>query len=437
MSSVDGTLRKNIVQTGEPVNALCNVNVMQTQMVNINRTISSGLNWMPCISRTVSVAVAVVLISVSSTCWGQGRLLPFQGMLTDSHGQILEDGVRLVHFKIYDAPISGEVLWNGEIHKLTINRGLVNTILGSKSSLETVDFNRNLYLEMTVDGNQDGLITPLDPPLLPRQVMIPSVFAVEAANARTLEGHNWDSILTSSNPQSGKLRIGIIADNSIPVSKIASDGGDIANGLRSDQISEGAIGTSEIKDGSIRDNDLSDELLEYIRLRLTPAGTVTAFAGPADRVPNGWALCNGRALDVDAEEGKYRELFNAIGTAWGNGSQGKDAVEGVTDFNLPDLRGLFLRGVSHDSGADPDRMSRTAEFEGANAGNMVGSRQLDELKSHTHFVGRRGADGDGQRRARPLSWSDWDKFNDVLDTGATGGSETRPVNAYVNYIIKL
>ena len=82
-------------------------------------------------------------------------------------------------------PRGGTAVWQGEVHKLSVNNGLISTVLGSKASLAGIDFNRALYLEITTDANNDNSITLADPPLLPRQSIIPTVFAIEAASART------------------------------------------------------------------------------------------------------------------------------------------------------------------------------------------------------------------------------------------------------------
>jgi len=87
------------------------------------------------------------------------RLLPFQGRLTDAQGQVVADGERVVQFKLYNAPVGGQAVWNGEVQKLTVNSGLVSTLLGSKATLGGVDFNQDLYLELTLDANGDGQIT--------------------------------------------------------------------------------------------------------------------------------------------------------------------------------------------------------------------------------------------------------------------------------------
>jgi len=96
---------------------------------------------------------------------------------------------------------------------------------------------------------------------------------------------------------------------------------------------------------------------------IAPTGTIVAFAGDVVNIPFGWMLCNGAAINRTT----YSNLYNAIGTAWGIG-------DGSTTFNLPDLRGQFLRGVNLGSGNDPDALARTA-VNGGNSGDNVGSRQ--------------------------------------------------------------
>ncbi len=67
---------------------------------------------------------------------------------------------------------------------------------------------------------------------------------------------------------------------------------------------------------------------------------------------------------------------------------------------LPDLRGLFLRGVSgsrNDAWRDPDADGRKDDA-GNQVGNRVGSLQEDSLKSHTHPVEIPGdPDADGSQ----------------------------------------
>lgn len=64
------------------------------------------------------------------------------------------------------------------------------------------------------------------------------------------------------------------------------------------------------------------------RLAIHPAGIVHAYAGA--NVPAGFVLCDGQSLPATL----YPELFAAIGYTYG-GAGG--------NFNVPDLRGKFLR----------------------------------------------------------------------------------------------
>ncbi|QEE09405.1 phage tail protein [Bartonella kosoyi] len=90
---------------------------------------------------------------------------------------------------------------------------------------------------------------------------------------------------------------------------------------------------------------------------LYPTGFIGTF-GMRD-LPKDWLICDGKAYLRD----DYRDLFETIGTVWGEG-------DGVTTFNVPDLRGMFLRGV--DGGRNID------------AGRDFASVQTDLIESHQH-----------------------------------------------------
>lgn len=160
------------------------------------------------------------------------------------------------------------------------------------------------------------------------------------------------------------------------------------------------------------------------RLRLLPpVGSVMAFAGSPESLPAEWLPCDGRELDV----AEYPALHAAIASAHGG--------EGAK-FRLPDYRGLFLRGVDGEAGRDPDRESRTAPGAGGNPGNRVGSLQEDALAAHDH-----------EYKSFVLKDNDWTRgvrhpLNGTGDTAnrasqKRGGAESRPKNAYVEWIIRV
>lgn len=76
---------------------------------------------------------------------------------------------------------------------------------------------------------------------------------------------------------------------------------------------------------------------------LLQAAEIGFFA--SNSIPSGWLKANGAAVSRSV----YYRLFAAIGTTYGAG-------DGVTTFNLPDLRGEFLRGWDDSRGADPGRV---------------------------------------------------------------------------------
>jgi hypothetical protein len=179
--------------------------------------------FLPKASTCVAITTVAVLFLVSRVgAQASSRVLPFQGRLADANGNAVPDGTRIVQFKIYDAPVGGRAVWSGEVQNLTINAGLVSTLLGSKASLASVDFNQDLYLELTVDANGDGQITLADPPLLPRQSIVPAVFSQESANSRLLNGYDWSVLFGSNNPVDGTLTSAKIQDNAVTSAKIAN-----------------------------------------------------------------------------------------------------------------------------------------------------------------------------------------------------------------------
>ena len=340
------------------------------------------------------------------------KLLPFQGRLTDQNGVAVSNGVRLVQFKIYDVPTGGSPVWAGELHRTTVNGGLVNVMLGTKTPLSGVDFDKQLYLEITVDvsgpaGTPDNSITAADPPMLPRQAILPVVFAKEAADSRLLAGSSWIPLFGTNSPN-GPLLPTKIATNSILGSQIADQT------ITASQIASNTITARQMTAGSISTRELNGAVA-------TLPGTITAFGGVSVPPNSGWLLCDGQAVSSQ----QYPQLFAAISTAWGTGVQGS-----TNDFNLPDVRGLFLRGVDLTGANDPDYQSRTNRS-GVQSAN-VGSIQQDALKSHVHRMmgiffngyGGGGGGGFGGSGSTPTYAND------------DGRNETRPKNAYVNYIIK-
>lgn len=159
-----------------------------------------------------------------------------------------------------------------------------------------------------------------------------------------------------------------------------------------------------------------------------------------DTAPTGWSMLEGQAI---SRTGNPR-LFALFSTTYGVG-------DGSTTFNLPDLRGRFLRVWDHAAGIDPDAASRTAPAGSSiTAGDHVGTLQDNQNASHYHFVAR----NDSTNNTTPSSSNHLSTGNnygsdnsyslaansgtpDALRSGLEGGNEARPVNVAIAVVVKL
>ena len=158
-------------------------------------------------------------------------------------------------------------------------------------------------------------------------------------------------------------------------------------------------------------------------------GMVAAFA--MSSAPTGWLTCDGTAVSRTT----YSDLFTAIGTTWGAG-------DGTTTFNLPDLRGAFLRGTgSHGT----SNMANGNDFAGPSVGSFEND-QIQNMKSYTDGSGNGGAlnGSSSDYSAYNLPWNsslgaNWaaDGFIENGQGTPRLGDETRPFNAGINYCIKI
>jgi microcystin-dependent protein len=153
-------------------------------------------------------------------------------------------------------------------------------------------------------------------------------------------------------------------------------------------------------------------------------GTIIAFAGQLNGVPlppvgqTGWLFCDGRTLDRAA----YPELFVTL----------VPLPSAAPQFALPDLRGVFLRGVDEGAGIDPE------------GGRPAGAYQPDHLVAHQHnwdhfFQGRTG--NIFGMPAGDIIFHQSSTYGEVQNNGGAatnvdgGGPETRPKNLAMFYCI--
>ncbi len=446
------------------------------------------------------LAAFLALAVLSTTVFANApSLMSYQGRVSDASGTLIgatNPVNRTVTFKFYSTSTGGTPLY-AEAQTVTISAGEFSVLLGNGTGVDGLPgpsapalgpyinlpsiMTDTVYLGITVD---DGTGTP-NPEIAPRQQIVSAAFAFRAQVAETvLDGAVSTPMLADSSITTAKIGGGAIttakladnsvttaqivdgtiitadlannavttakiADNSINSAKIA-DGtiitADLANNavttakiadnsVNSAKIADGTIVTADLANNAVTNPKIANGAIDYNKLAaavqqsLTPVGTILAFAG--DTPPPGWLLCNGQTVSRST----YSALYSVVGNRFGYGNNS-------STFNVPDFRGRFLRGRAAGSNQDPDRNSRTAMNPGGATGDAVGSIQADQFRSHTHdyediyhsenhgvvpVPDKRGTDGTDNDNSgwqiRRTSYS-------------TGGSETRPTNASVNYIIK-
>jgi microcystin-dependent protein len=100
-----------------------------------------------------------------------------------------------------------------------------------------------------------------------------------------------------------------------------------------------------------------------------PSGAVFYFAMTS--APTGYLSCDGSAVSRTT----YADLYTAIGDTFGAG-------DGSTTFNLPDLRGEFVRGYN-------------SAGSGKDSGRSFGSQQDDAITEHNHYIARNSSGSGG------------------------------------------
>ena len=170
-----------------------------------------------------------------------------------------------------------------------------------------------------------------------------------------------------------------------------------------------------------------------------PSGMVTMYGGSA--APTGWLLCDGSAVSRTT----YADLFAVVSTTYGIG-------DGSTTFNLPDARGVFVRGAG-------SQTISAISYTGTR-----GTTEGDQVQGHKHGVTDPGHThqmsnvirypGGGSSNFGEGTTIDAIFGNPATDSSTTGltvqtpttdgtngtprtGTETRPANITLSYIIKI
>jgi len=161
-----------------------------------------------------------------------------------------------------------------------------------------------------------------------------------------------------------------------------------------------------------------------VKQPLVPVGGVQIYAGLSNNIPTGYLLCNGASISQTT----YSKLYSVIGNTYLNGR-----TSSSTTFYLPDLRGMFVRGVGTNT-----------TYSGVAGASTTGTYQTSSVENHFHYY-QRPNDAINVASGTGVNSSVWDNQTGTSatsqetynGTGTLMTDETRPHNISMNYIIKF
>ena len=203
---------------------------------------------------------------------------------------------------------------------------------------------------------------------------------------------------------------------------------------------------SSITNGGFLQTDGSGNL-SFSIIEGVPSGAVFCLAVAS--VPTGYLECNGNAVSRTT----YAALFAIIGTQYGSGN-------GSSTFNIPDLRGEFIRGFDNGRGVDSGRSIASSQGS-QNAQHNHSASATSTAGAHSHALNyqrkqvedtgtafvtdirREGGDGDGGSTTFTNNTNSGFMNNATVSVstsvsiGNQGGGEARPRSIAMMYIIKV
>ena len=262
---------------------------------------------------------------------------------------------------------------------------------------------------------------------------------------------------------SGVIRVdisdaGLATNNGIPL-KLQSSSSSAYASLKAPSISSNIELTlpSAIVNGGFMQTDASGNL-SFSIVEGVPTGSVFCIA--VDTVPTGYVKCNGASYQ---RTGTYAALFAVIGTTYGAADS--------SHFNVPDLRGEFVRGFDDSRGVDSGRsindpqggqnqqhnhpasssasVSDSGHFHHSFKSGNAGERQYNSNLSSSNFpssgtgAGNKNeaynivAQSSESNVGRTSSETTGIGVNVSTSTSNDGGNEARPRNIAMLYIIKI
>ncbi len=413
-------------------------------------------------------SAAFVQAQIPTTVAGAPATIDYQGKALDSAGGLLAPVSATNYemlFRIYDAQEAGSIIWS-EKQIVTVSKGLFSVRLGEgtangtegsipQSSLSEA-FNgsaRFLGVTIVITGQTAAEIQPrlafLATPFAyvanksvtaERLILNPGAsvagssinlaqvsYATQAVSSATsptitLTDQNHTAIVDAVSAPTTVNLPGVTSRREYFITKrdastnfvtVKAPVGGSINGVADGVVKLKVLGESVV----IQNTGGNDWWVISDTRDSTPVGTIIVSAQNSATAPRGYVACDGATYSRSAAQ--FADLVAAIGSAWGNNNNP------ATDFKVPDLRGVFLRGVDGGRNYDPDRNGRTASNTGGNSGDAVGSYQDGAFSQHNHTIdasGNTGTAGSHNHASSPGTFTPYGQWGLIRSSDSTSNS---------------
>ena len=228
---------------------------------------SFGAQRRPSLRRAAALVIAALALGAAApNASAAPAAFAYQGVIREADGTVPGNKNQTIQFRLYTQAEGGTPIWGRTVAVLLDADGLFNTELsdaaGSEipgvtgsglASILSAKARQTLYIGLTV-GNTSGEIAP-------RQTILPVPYALVAADVASASGDlNVAGQLSATSAETA----GMLEAASLSVSGNASVAGNVTvNGAVS------GYGTA-------------------------PVGCIILWSGAANKIPEGWALCNGQ-----------------------------------------------------------------------------------------------------------------------------------------------
>ncbi|WP_413854570.1 hypothetical protein [Candidatus Ruminimicrobium bovinum] len=236
------------------------------------------------------------------------------------------NGIKQMNFKLYPVEIGGTALWESGPENIKVSSGIFTYVI--KPSMTQVDWrNKDIYLEIEIDGKK----------LEPREKLLAVPYS-----------------LHSNTTESASVKEG----------------------------TEFFVTVGNSKNFSVDKDNVKFINENGVEFYMVPKGAIIIWSGSADKIPTGWALCDGTNGTPDLRGKFVLGSFSETGNKYSVGQTGGEEEHTLTIDEMPSHNHTWLFGLETDdsgTGGSLDEYTRKPGNITDSIGYVGGSRPHNNM----------------------------------------------------------